>query len=491
MRSTRYARVLQSTLFAVAAAALTLGPATASESDWSRFRGPNGAGVAEGQSLPSRLDESTRVWRTEVPRGSSSPVFFGDQIFLTALDGEDLVTLCLSKDDGRELWRRKAPRTRREKLDSRNHPAASSPVTDGERVIVFFGDYGVLAYDLSGRELWKKELGPFDNVYGTGASPILAGDHVILAVDQQTDSFLMALDVTSGEVAWRKERPEAKSGHSTPITYRPDGGPDQLLLPGSFYLTSYDVKTGEKLWWVEGLSFEMKSTPVVSDGLLFIHGYGSPLNEPGTVHELEDFGIVMKTADKNGDGRLQQDESPDDLTRDWFGFVNLDGDDDLDEAEWNYFRSALRSRNSMIAIRLPEAGARGDLTSDHVAWQYYRNVPQLPSPLVYRGILYMINDRGIVTTFEPTSGEVKKRSRLEGAVDSFYASPVAGDGKIYFASRSGSIAIVPADGSLEPSSVAEFDAQIDATPALYGGRVYVRAGSEFSAFAAPSPDAQP
>ena len=205
-----------------------------------------------------------------MPPGSSSPVLTADKLFLTALDGDDLVTIALDRSTGKQLWRRAAPRVRREKLDPRNHPAASSPVTDGERVIVFFGDYGLLAYDTAGAELWKHELGPFNNIYGTGASPILVGDLVVLAVDQQSGSFILALNASTGKVEWRQERPEAKSGHSTPILYEPKGGKSQILLPGSFYLTSYDAVSGDKLWWVEGLSFEMKSTPVVHNGLLFI-----------------------------------------------------------------------------------------------------------------------------------------------------------------------------------------------------------------------------
>jgi outer membrane protein assembly factor BamB len=129
----------------------------------------------------------------------------------------------------------KAPRARTEPLDHRNGGSASpSPVADGERVWVFFGDYGLLGYSKDGEEMWRHPLGPFNNLYGMGASPILAAGKVVLAVDQQQNSFLLALDRDTGEVAWRTDRPQARSGHSTPILHHPEGGELQIVVPGSF-----------------------------------------------------------------------------------------------------------------------------------------------------------------------------------------------------------------------------------------------------------------
>ena len=134
--------------------------------------------------------------------------------------------LCLDRASGRELWRREAPRTRREKLDRRNGPASPSAAVDAERVVVFFGDFGLVAYDHDGRELWRTPLGPFDNVYGMGASPILAEGLVVLACDQSLGSFVAAFDAETGRERWRASRPEALSGHSTPVAPRAPGRHD-------------------------------------------------------------------------------------------------------------------------------------------------------------------------------------------------------------------------------------------------------------------------
>src|SRR5690606_32385207 len=145
---------------------------------------------------------------------------------------------------------------------------------DEHGVYVFFPDYGLIAYTPDGTERWTLPLGPFTNIYGMGASPLIAGNLVVLACDQSVGSYIMAVDARTGRLAWKVDRPEAKSGHSTPVLWRGPDGRDQVLLPGSFLLTAYDAATGRKLWWVGGLSFEMKSTPVIADGVIYVNGYG-------------------------------------------------------------------------------------------------------------------------------------------------------------------------------------------------------------------------
>jgi outer membrane protein assembly factor BamB len=247
-------------------------PALAAEPEpWSRFRGPNGSGAVESTGLPLRLEAASRLWRAPIPPGFSSPVLDQERAYLTGLEDETLVTLALDRETGATLWRREAPRPRREKLDRRNHPAAASPVTDGERVFVFFADFGLLAYTSDGEPLWQEPLGPFDNVYGMGASPVLVGDLLVMLVDQSTGSYLLALDTATGARRWRSERPGARSGHATPIVYRPEAGDEQILVAGSFRLTSYAAGDGRPLWWADGLSFEIKSTPVILGDTLYVN----------------------------------------------------------------------------------------------------------------------------------------------------------------------------------------------------------------------------
>jgi outer membrane protein assembly factor BamB len=452
--------------------------------EWSRFRGPNGSGVADTEGLPVEFGPDHNViWKTPLPLGHSSPIVYGDRIFLTAVEGESLLTLCLDRRTGEILWRTESPRARREKLDERNNPASPSPTTDGENVYVFFPDYGMLSYDFEGKERWRLPLGPFDNVYGMGASPIVAEGKVVLVCDQGTGSFLIAVAKDDGRVLWKVDRPEAKSGHSTPILYHPASEPTQLLVPGSFLLTAYSLDTGEKIWWVSGLSFEMKSTPVMSEDTVFVNGYGSQLNDPGKQIRVPSY-EEARSQDADGDGRFTKEELTDQQAQRWMVFTDLDGDGFLDESEWNFYQAAMASTDGMLGIEL---GGRGDTSDTSVRWKYHRAVPQLPSPILYKDILYMINDRGILTSFVPETGEVLAQGRIKEAVDNYFASPVAADDKIYWVSESGKVSVMKPDGSLDVLAVNDLGDLCYATPAIVDGRIYLRTAGTLYCFGKPPP----
>ena len=224
--------------------------ATLDASDWPRFRGPNGSGVAETTGLPADLGPAKNVvWKTAAAArlllaGAERRPDLPDR-----LRGRRAPHPGYGSATGKVLWTREAPRSRLEPLDRRNGPASPSAVADGKTVTVFFGDFGLFSYDFDGRERWRVPLGPFNNAYGMGASPILVDDLVVLVCDQGTDSFIAAFDAASGRPRWRTMRPDALSGHSTPAVFRPASGPTQILAPGSFRMDAYSAKTGESLWW--------------------------------------------------------------------------------------------------------------------------------------------------------------------------------------------------------------------------------------------------
>ncbi len=444
-----------------------------SDASWSRFRGPNGTGIAESGELPAAIGPKQNViWRKELPTGHSSPILSAEHIFLTGAEKDEIFTFCIERKTGETVWKRKAPRSRVSKLDHRNNAASPSAAVDEDVIVVFFNDFGIVGYDHSGKELWQQALGPFNNVYGMGASPVLYGDHVFLACDQQTNSFLIALDKTTGKTLWRVDRKRAASGHCTPIIYEPDLGGAQLILPGSFFLDAYDMKTGERIWWVGGLSFEMKSVPVLHKGIIYTNGYGSPLNNPGTQIKVQSFTDVIGSNDKDGDKKISQSEMIGGRAGRWFPFVDLDADKLLDAEEWNYLSSALASRNGILAIT---PGGKGDMTEKSVKWSYHRSIPQLPSPLIYGDVLYLLNDQGgLMTLLDPSTGKVIEKGRLKDAQDNYYSSPVAGDGKIYIFSEGGIATVLKKGGGFEALSTAEFDEGCYATPAIADGRIYVR-----------------
>jgi outer membrane protein assembly factor BamB len=448
--------------------------------DWTRFRGPNGSGVSAAANVPVEFGkEKNLVWRLPLPQGHSSPILFGDRIYLTAFRGNDLVTIAIDRLAGKILWERRAPTVTPRVVDPRNNPASPSPAVDANGIYVFFPDYGLIAYDTAGTERWKMTLGPFNNIYGMGASPVIVGDLLILNCDQSVGSFLLAVDRRTGTERWRAARPEAKSGHVTPIVWRAPNGRDQILVAGSFLLTAYEPSTGTKIWWVRGLSFEMKSTPVIGGDTIFVNGFGSTENEPGRKVVVPQADEVWKTADANHNGVLEKAEFPKYTPAFWFGACDLNADGVMSKDEWEYYRAALDSENGMLAIRL---GGTGDTTATAIRWKYQRAVPQLPSPLLYKNVLYMVNDGGIVTALNPATGDVIKQGRLTGALGNYFSSPVAADGHIFFTSQLGAMAVLPPSGDLTPIVVNDLKEDCFATPALADGRIYVRTVEALYAF---------
>jgi outer membrane protein assembly factor BamB len=452
----------------------------AASGQWDRFRGPNGTGVsAESAGLPAEFGPvKNLIWRRELPPGHSSPVIAAGRIYLTAVEHDRLYTICLEADGGRILWREEAPRSRREKLHALNNPASPTPVSDGENVYTFFADFGLLSYTRDGKERWRLPLGPFKNVYGMGVSPVLADDVVVLVIDQDKNSFIVAAGQSDGKVRWQKPRPEALSGASTPVVIKRSTAPSLILAPASFRMDAYSARDGEAVWWVAGLPSEMKSTPVVAGGLVYVSGFNTPENDPGRQVALPTWQELLARDDANRDGAIQKEEVSDARTKKYWDFLDTEGRGKIGEAEWKLYQSVMAAENGLYAFK---PGSRGDATANLV-WKYQRSVPQLPSLVVYRDVLYMLNDRGVLTTLDAATGRLLRQDRVRGLSDNYYASPVAGDGKIFLASHNGVVTVLRVGGQQELLAANPLEEEIFATPAIANGRLYVRTVSALYCF---------
>ena len=425
--------------------------------DWPGFRGANGAGVS-GDSLAYPSSFKT-VWKTSIPAGLSSPVVVGQRIFVTGLDGERFVLLALDRASGKELWRRQVERKRAEFLHKLNLSASPSVACDGKNVVAFFPDFGLAAYTVEGKELWRTPLGPFNNAYGMGVSPVIAEGRVVLIVDQAKGSYAAAFDLKNGEQVWKVARKEALSGHSTPVVHG-----KWVMAPGSFRMEAYEIATGKVAWGVDGLPAEMKSVPVVAGDLVLVHGFNSPENDAGKLLTIPPFAEALKGFDKDGDGRLSKAEAPTPHVTSIFIYLDLDGDGKLDEGEWDQYIRSMRAENALLAYKI----------GGGLVWRFLRSIPQLPSPLVYRGVLYMINEGGVLTTLDPATGKLFKQARLRGEADKYYSSPVAADGKVYITSHTGKVSVLKAGAEQELLAVNDVEDEVLATPALVDGRVLIR-----------------
>jgi outer membrane protein assembly factor BamB len=460
-------------LFAVAWLCVLAGEAAAfpggeaGPREWTRFRGPNGTGVLEVGGLPVEFGrERGAEFRAEVPFGRSSPVLAGSAVFLTAQEGDELLTFAVDRASGELLWSRALPRARADDMYQGNNSASPTPVTDGEKVWAFFQEFGLVCYDLEGDEVWTRELGPFNSFYGIAASPVLAGDAVILACDQQSGSFVIAVDRNTGEERWRRERPDCFDSWATPVLAPADPGPEELVLLSSFHADGLEPSTGESLWRVPGLGPSPVTSPVLAGDRLLV-------NAPyGAAHPIPSFEDLLAMADADQDGALAREETAASELGDHFGWVDVDKDGRIVAAEWNGARDRMSSQDyGCVALDLAalRAGA------DHVElWRHKKSLPDIATPLVYRGLVVLAKDGGIVTVLDLDSGEEQGRFRLPDAPGPCYASPVAGDGKIYVCTESGKIAVLEAGPGFEVLAVNDLGEEIHATPALAADGVFVR-----------------
>jgi len=361
-----------------------------SAASWPRLRGPGGAGTTEATGLPVEFGPGKSVvWRVEIPPGKSSPILTDDRIFVTAHEEDTLLTICVDRNSGKILWRREVIREREEKRNRRSGPAAPTPVTDGKNVYSFFADFGLVAYDMAGKELWKRPLGPFQSEHGMVASPVLTDGKLFLVADLMYDSYVTALDAGTGETLWKVTRPDTLGGYATPVVHRPRDGPAELIVPGPFQVVSYDANSGETIWWVSGLAHQPKSVPIIDGDILY-------LNVPGLAGNYGPYSEMLERFDTNSDGVISLAEFGKKFgwVRNNFPGFDLNRNSLLEEDEWT---KLITAESALWAIRL---GGRGDVTSTHVLWNFKKSLPDVPSPLITDGVMYLVRNGGILTSLD-------------------------------------------------------------------------------------------
>ena len=450
---------------------------------WPQFRGANCSGVAQGaHRLPAEIGpDRNLIWKVSLPPGHSSPVVSGEHIFLTATKDRVLYTLGLHRATGAILWKVEAEYQTLEAIHRDGSYVQSSPATDGSLVISFFGSSGLFCYDLDGRLLWNRPMGPFKNGFGAASSPIIVEDRILLNQDHDVDSFLMALDKRTGKTIWKTKRPEFLRGFSTPIVLKV-AGKKQIVVSGTLRMVGYDFETGDEIWTVWGLSRIVNTTPVIGkQGVLFSATW-TPGADPGKREKLESFSQVSSQVDRNRNGILELEEVAEGSLKGRFNQFDLNKDDKLTRAEYDAMKNVFENvENVALAIR---PGGTGDVTRSHVLWKNNRYLPYVPSPIFYNGSLFWVKRGGIVASLDPETGETFKVGRITGQ-SSYFSSPVAGDGKIYLISQKGELSVISAKPQWQELSRATFKGEVYATPAIADGRIYLRTSLNLFCFGLP------
>lgn len=407
--------------------------------NWPQFRGPGARGVAaDNPNLPETWNSETNVaWKTALPgMGWSSPIVWGDKVFVTAVVSEGEVpepkkglyfggempkpedthrwmVLCLSFETGEILWERTAHEGRpHEPRHLKNTYASETPVTDGERVYAYFGNTGLFAYDMEGEPVWSRkwEPVPIRAGWGTAASPVLHGGRLYIVNDNEEQSWLAALDASTGETVWRVERNE-KSNWATPFVWENEIR-TEIVTNGTNKAVSYDLD-GNMLWSLNVDSAITVPTPFAADGLLYLgSGYVGDRNRP------------MFAVRPGGSGDIS-----------------------------------------------PESG---ETKNEFVVWSDNQTAPYMPTPVVYGGYLYILLDRGILSCLDAKNGyEIYPKQRI-GQFDSFTASPWAYNGKIFCLSEDGDTIVIEAGREFRVIRVNPLDEMCMATPAIADDSLVIR-----------------
>ena len=415
------------------------GAATEAERFWPQWRGPHATGVAPFGDPPVEWSEDRNVkWKVAIPgKGSSSPIVWGDHVFVTTAiptgkkaeapskgsqaargrrfhmrgieptEVQRFAIFAIDRKSGKVLWQR----TLREELPHEGtHPtgtwASNSPITDGEHVYAYFGSRGLYCLDWEGNLVWEKDLGDMTIKlgFGEGSSPFLYGDRIVLNWDHEGPSFTIALDKKTGKELWRASREEETSWASPVVVEH--GGKPQVVTSATNRVRSYDLATGKLIWETTGMTMNAIPSPVASGGMVFV-------------------------------------------------------------------TSGFRG-NALLAVRLD--GASGDITdSKSIVWKLDQDTPYAPSPLLYKDTLYLLKrNSGILSCFNARTGqEYYRQKRLEGIGD-VYSSPVGAGGRVYVTDREGTTVVLARGPEFKVLGTNKLDDGFDASAAIVDEEIYLR-----------------
>jgi outer membrane protein assembly factor BamB len=445
---------------------------------WPQFRGPGGLAVADSYA-PIHFNASSNVfWKTDLPAGNSSPCIWEDHIFLTAFENAQLETICLDRKDGHILWRRTAPVEKFEPTHRLGSPATPTPACDDKSVYVYFGSFGLLAYDHAGKEQWRRPLPTPVVEFGNSASPILANGRLIQVCDQDDGSYLLAVDAATGKTLWKIDRPEFRRSFATPLLWR-HGDIQELVVPGSIWLNSYNLSDGSERWTYSGTSRVACSSPAAGDDLLFNASWNVGGDADSRI-TMPPFDEMARENDKDHDGRLTINELPAGPVRERFSQMDINKDNVVTRAEWEMMRDMFaKAGNAVLAIR---AGGKGDVTGTHLAWKSTRSLPYVSSPLFYQGRLYTFKNGGLASCYEARTGKVLYQDERMGAAGDYYSSAIAAGENIYIASEKGIVTVLRAGDTFEVRARNDLKEEIRATPAVVEGGLYLRTSRRVYAF---------
>ncbi len=387
--------------------------------NWPNWRGPNYDGISKELKLPvTWSDKQNIAWSLPMPgMGSSTPVIWGNKMFLTSADGDDQVLLCISTE-GKELWKKVLGKGNSKFRVDEGNGASASCSTDGKSVWAFVGSGALACFEFSGKEIWKldlqKEYGAFKIQFGIHSTPVLHEDKLYQMLIHDGGAKVFCLDKNTGKEVWKIDRPsdgtaECKHSYASPTLWT-NGKESQLIVHGNDYTTGHSLKEGKEIWRVGGLNPKDK--------------YNTTLRFVASPVAVSDL-IIIPSA-KNG---------------------------------------------PVVGLK---PGATGMITAGNSSevWRRPANTPDVPSPLVYDGLVYLCRENGFLICMDAKTGKEYYNERTHN--QRHRASPVFADGKIYLGARDGTVTVVKAGPKFEVLATNKLPLQLTASPAISNGRIYIR-----------------
>ena len=464
--------------------------------DWPQFRGPNCTGISQtAMSLPVEFSVTKNVrWSNDVGDGVGCPVVAAGRVFVSgAVDEQTIGLFAFDARTGQELWKRIWDTGELAEIHKTNSHSSTTAAADANRVYFYFSTLGMIAVDAkTGKDVWHQKLPTplFVFKWGPAMSPTLYKDRVLFVQDDDLFPAFYAFDKTTGDILWKDDRNDMAVNYSHPVICETDKG-DEIIVGGTGLLVGYNPKNGERIWTSKVLLRNIKTTPVVADGKIYVS-----LQSGGIAHQW------LATADQsetgNNDGRLSKAEMqafvgdrtkiPEAFYKKTFdrGDVNKDGyleGEELDKAflspdnfAGTRFDAEDPADEYVLAVK---AGGRGDVTESHLLWKHKtKYTDHIVSPLVRDGRMLLIKGGGISTLFETTSGEqLRKAKRIPNASE-YFASPIYGDGKIYVAGENGVVVVLENNKNYDVLAKNDMGDSIIATPAIAGDSLFIRTRSK-------------
>lgn len=382
--------------------------------NWPAWRGPDANGVSDEKNPPIKWSpEQNVVWKAEIPGGNSTPIIWGDRVFVTAASDQGHLRslICLDRASGKKLWNSDVSYQKKEPTHEGNPYCSASPVTDGKTVFVSFGSAGAAAYDFAGKQLWQADLGEVTHIWGNASTPVLFEKTVILSVGPGINCYLTALEQQTGKTVWKTPLPEAtakapgefKGSWSTPVLAKLDGKETLVVdLPG--YVAGFDPATGKEIWRCTGLGLLAYSNPLFGkDAIVGMSGYGGPA----------------------------------------------------------------------LGMRIPKANETGDLTASHRLWLVKQKNPQrIGSGVVIGDRVYTLEEPGTARCFDiHTGAEIWHEARV---TNSSWSSTELVDGKLFSTDQKGTTVVWKPGDKFEEIGRNEMQDKMRASLAFSDGQVFVR-----------------